>query len=816
MVADLGAWKKQPGGNALKARTIGKAIAGGIVLVGILIVLSCGLFRSGSLAERIWAAYRANQAYVALEITYPFDGTLFPPEIVAPTFRWDDRTEADTWLVVIEFQAGEDRLSFLTNQTQWKPSTEPWETIKRQSVAGEATVTLIGVKKSAPQNVLSAAAIKIRTSTDEVGAPLFYREVNLPFIEAVKDPSTIRWRFGDVASPKQPPVVLEGLPVCGNCHSFSADGSVLGMDVDYANDKGSYAIAPVEEEMTLDRSRIITWSDYRRADGENTFGLLSQVSPDGRYVVSTVKDLSVFVPRPDLAYSQLFFPIKGILVVYDREKKTFSALPGADDKRFVQSNPTWSPDGKTIVFARSEAHHLSTLGAEKSVLLTEEQCREFLEEGKLFRYDLYRIPFNNGRGGTPEPIPGASFNGMSNYFAKYSPDGKWIVFCRAKSFMLLQPDSELYIIPAAGGEARRMRCNTSRMNSWHSWSPNGRWLVFSSKLNGPYTQLFLTHVDEEGRSTPPVVLEHLTAADRAANIPEFVNAPPDAIRIIREQFLDAVSFRRAARQFVKSGDFDGAIRQCRESLRLNPNDPKVHLALALVLLKQGILDEAATHFAKALELDPGNETARRCLEVVRKEQECRHRLELDGEDAETRYRLGSLLLQRGNVDEALEHFEEAVRLEPDFLGNIKALARTWMKNGRSDWTAALYGTVLEFNPDDVESLAGLAFVLPACPDEKRRDGDEAVRLATRAAELTNHRNASVLDALAAAYAQAGRFPDAIGTARKAIQLARDTGNERLARQIEQRMRLYLQSKPPSIEADPRRRALNGPGCATGP
>ena len=69
--------------------------------------------------------------------------------------------------------------------------------------------------------------------------------------------------------------------------------------------------------------------------------------------------------------------------------------------------------------------------------------------------------------------------------------------------MLLMPDSELYIIPSEGGEARRLRANPSRMNSWHSFSPNGRWLVFSSKAFTPYTQLFLTHFDEQGRSTPP-------------------------------------------------------------------------------------------------------------------------------------------------------------------------------------------------------------------------------------------------------------------------------------------------------------------------
>ncbi|MCP4677769.1 MAG: tetratricopeptide repeat protein [Deltaproteobacteria bacterium] len=72
-------------------------------------------------------------------------------------------------------------------------------------------------------------------------------------------------------------------------------------------------------------------------------------------MVSTVKDLSVFMPKPDLAFSQLFFPVKGILAVYDRVEGDFFALPGADDNRYVQSNPVWSPDGKNIVFIRAKA-----------------------------------------------------------------------------------------------------------------------------------------------------------------------------------------------------------------------------------------------------------------------------------------------------------------------------------------------------------------------------------------------------------------------------------------------------------------------------
>ena len=258
-------------------------------------------------------------------------------------------------------------------------------------------MTIAGIDRATPSQVLSAGHVIVATSSDAVGAPLFYREVNLPFAEAVKDPSTIRWRFGAISSEQTPPVVLENLPVCGNGHSFSADGAVLGMDIDYANDKGSYAIAVVREAMTLDRKAIISWSDYKRGEGEPTFGLLSRSRPDGRFVVSTVKDESVFVPKPNLDFSQLFFPVKGILCIYDRQSGVFQSLPGADN-RAGPEQPHVEPGRQVHSLRRDRGVQSQTRQWPAQVLLSPEDCREFLVEGKPFKFNLYRIPFNGGAG----------------------------------------------------------------------------------------------------------------------------------------------------------------------------------------------------------------------------------------------------------------------------------------------------------------------------------------------------------------------------------------------------------------------------------
>jgi hypothetical protein len=444
-----------------------------------------------------------------LSILSPQEGAVFPRDFAAPTIRWKDEGPASQWRVKVEF-AGESPIAIGNlSVPEWRLAPEEWELIKSRSVDRDAKLVVTGLAPAGKEwRVVSSAAVSFRTSHDAVGAPIFYREVPLPVGFSMDNKPLITWKLGDVSSGRPPRTVLSGMHTCANCHSFSGDGKTLAMDIDFGTDKSTYAIAEIGQEVTVGKAQMITWNDFKREDGQATLGLLSSISPDGRHVVSTVKETIGLTFMPDPYCSQVFFPVRGILAVYDRGSRSFRSLAGADDPAFVQTNPAFSPDGRWLVFARARVPDMPPEEVRSDGGLSPEIVNEYADGRRVIQYDLYRLPFNEGRGGTAEPVPGASKNGSSNYFARYSPDGRWIVFCKAGSMMLNRPDSAMYILPAEGGTPRRLRGNApGRMNSWHSFSPNGRWLVYASKAAGPMTQMWLTHIDSDGNDSVPVMLD---------------------------------------------------------------------------------------------------------------------------------------------------------------------------------------------------------------------------------------------------------------------------------------------------------------------
>ena len=667
-------------------------------IAAVLVLGSAGLtaygpfFSQQTESDRILEAWDKTRPAEGLTVEYPLSGTLFPPEIIAPMFIWKDKTDkADAWLVVAEVKNAAKVVSPVVSQQKWRPTADQWSTMKTASLEKDMRISVLGIAKKDPDKIVSSGQTMIRTSSDEVGASIFYRDVPLPFEFAYKNLDTIRWRLGDIASEGPTEIILKDLPLCGNCHSFTPDGKTLAMDVDYANDKGSYVITTLEKETVLTPDKIITWSDYRKEDGEMTFGLLSQISPDGRYALSTVKDRSIFVPIDNLMISQLFFPLKGIIAAYDRELDKFWALPGADYPEYCQSNPNWYPDGTYIVFAKAPVYHSKVAESFTQTVIPTSAAAEFIEGRQGYKYDLYRIPWNDGKGGMAEPIPGGANKGKSDYFPRISPDGRWLVFCLADNFMLLQPDSTLYIMPAEGGTPRRMNCNLSLMNSWHSWSPNSRWLIFASKHRGPYTQLYITHIDANGNDTPAVLLENFVLPERAVNIPEFVNIPKTRWVSLVDDFTQAGNYYLRIGEdkfFLK--DYEGAIAAYNTALEQNPDNPDI-------LIKRGEAKAKLKNYQGALE-DIGKALAINFRQPVAYKKR------------------GDVKFQMGDLEDALSDYDEAIRLNPQYWeaydrrGNIK------LQKGNASAALEDVNSAISIKSDDATLYSNRALVKSVLKD----------------------------------------------------------------------------------------------------
>src|SRR3989339_264288 len=179
-----------------------------IISVTILIILFIGNF----LINILPFLYKAPLK--KFTIVYPYDESIFPADIAPPTFWWEDKTGANTWIIQIEFQNNSNPLKFKTSSKKWTPERNIWEIIKKQSIEKTAKVTVTGVRKLYGIEIKGLEkTISIKTSKDEVGSPIFFRSVPLPFEHAINYMDSIKLCLGDVSSEKPPKVVLENLPV---------------------------------------------------------------------------------------------------------------------------------------------------------------------------------------------------------------------------------------------------------------------------------------------------------------------------------------------------------------------------------------------------------------------------------------------------------------------------------------------------------------------------------------------------------------------------------------------------------------------------
>ncbi|MCR4700131.1 MAG: hypothetical protein K5757_04165 [Bacteroidaceae bacterium] len=223
---------------------------------------------------------------------------------------------------------------------------------------------------------------------------------------------------------------------------------------------------------------------------------------------------------------------KSDLVLYDVKKDKVIRI--TDTPFDLEVFPTWSPDGRWLYY---------------SVAAVKDTARiEFVKQYDKIRYNIYRRRFSPDSLslGEPEPVLMASADSLSATLPRISPDGKWLLTGQAPYgvFHIWHPEADLFLTNLATGETHALaEANSDRAESFHNWSSNGRWIVFTSRRgDGNFTRLYMAYIDADGNArkafelpqkNPLAELESIWSY----NIPEFT---VEKVRISRKAFADAV------------------------------------------------------------------------------------------------------------------------------------------------------------------------------------------------------------------------------------------------------------------------------------
>ncbi|HEX2855195.1 MAG TPA: tetratricopeptide repeat protein [Opitutaceae bacterium] len=269
---------------------------------------------------------------------------------------------------------------------------------------------------------------------------------------------------------------------------------------------------------------------------------------------------------------------------------------------------------------------------------------------------------------------------------------------------------------------------------------------------------------------------------------------------------------------LEKGQVEEAIRHFEAALQTRRDDPEVHNNLGNALLRQGRTDDAIIHYRHALKQGDDLVATHHNLGMLffqkgRAGEAVSHfqRIaELQPGSATAHNNLGWILRVTGRLDPAITHLQKALELRPDYPEAHNNLGKALFEKGQVREAIPHYRTALNLQPDNLHAMANLAWALATSPDASVRSATEALELALRANQLSGGNNAAVLQSLAAAYAEAGRFSDAVSACEQALQVAGPDSPTTPVTDLRAQLRLYQNglpyrgnpAKPPGQSAAP--------------
>ena len=512
---------------------------------------SIGNCSNNTTIQTILEKFKENENYSVLNINFPKDNTIYPRNFKSPIFKWAQEKNITSWLLRFSIQNNPEQFFFLAKNHNWLPDREMWEKIKTLAVNKKIHLIVLAYN-DIDKNIISKGTVSFTVSSHSISAPIILRDTKLPTAWTLIHPSTIKLRLLDLSSDSSSKIILEKNNACFSCHSFSGHSKNIKLATLFKQHSNPPIVIRTFVTPLKNRNFSVKQSDaIAIIDKKGNKSYINEMSPfqlsyDGKYIISGLDQKSILVMTDNIHQSFTAIFISGTMGIYSFESNTLVRLTHLNENKFINTFPSWSPDGTKILFSRSLRSEYLTKKYSNETVMLKSDLNEFIKDQAYLKFDIYQMSFKNGEAGDPVPLDGASKNNYNNYFPKYSPDGKWIVYNRSKlGSHFIQLDSELYIVSAQGGIARKLNSNfMNHMNSWHSWSPDSRWLIFTSKGNSPYTELFLTHIDENGNDSPPILAYSLAESKSAINIPEFINADMQQIQKInipQDAHVNAIS-----------------------------------------------------------------------------------------------------------------------------------------------------------------------------------------------------------------------------------------------------------------------------------
>jgi Tol biopolymer transport system component len=260
---------------------------------------------------------------------------------------------------------------------------------------------------------------------------------------------------------------------CVSCHALSSDGKHIAVFSQTAEE------APPAFDAPNGFLTVLTMPE-RKVLIQLPHAFMPQFNP-------TNSDLLAFGQVDEtIGVKDQMMVRKSDIHVLNLKTKQHKPLKGAATPDRVENLPYWSPDGKRITFIRTAPGQMW--------------------HGSAGKLDIAWVDYNDGEGGKVHPLKGASENGKSNFLPTYSPDGRWIIFTQADKGFFSQESSDLWIVPANGGKARRLDCNSSLTESWHRFGPSGRWLaVVTNREDVRRPHIYLSRFDTEAGNCSPAI-----------------------------------------------------------------------------------------------------------------------------------------------------------------------------------------------------------------------------------------------------------------------------------------------------------------------